>query len=66
MGESLDLTDDGGLLWKVEVIEGESTYSPATSAFSIISPTLIYDYVFSNSGELDHIRATGEKNRLFR
>lgn len=66
LGKSLDLTDDGGLLWKVEVIEGESTYSPATSAFSIISPTLIYDYVFSNSGELDHIRATGEKNRLFR
>lgn len=66
LGKSLDLTDDGGLLWKVEVIEGESTYSPATSAFSIISPTLIYDYVFSSSGELDHIRATGEKNRLFR
>lgn len=65
LGGQLSVDEEGRLNWAVETIT-ETSFSPATSAFSIRGTCHIYRYTFDAAGKLLHSTKTGERTPFYR
>mgnify|MGYP000849545663 FL=1 len=65
LGGKLALSDSDKLIWDVESITNTS-YSPATSAFTIFGASYVYRYTFDENGTILSQEKTGEIVRFMR